>query len=50
MDFYGQSYEELLAKFDKKKWSLESDLELFKMELEDARSKSSATKVSTRMH
>ena len=37
MDFYGQSHEELLAAFDIKKWSAQSDLEVIKMELDDAR-------------
>ena len=49
MAFYGHTHEELLAKFDKKKWSLESDLELLKEELQHARSNNlSATKVRYR--
>lgn len=38
MDFYGQTYEELLAEFDAKKWSALADIAL----LEDCISESSA--------
>ena len=37
LDFYGQSYEELLADFDAKKWSAHSDVKVIEMELEYAR-------------